>query len=557
MSKAGLLSSSSLRLSVVLTLVIWLSSAICIVGIVTLSERALLAPIEESVDEIIDMLAERADSDVFELFELYVDILRIEPIATSNLPDDSFEMFIDSYSELTLERNDDATMGRRWLLGAGEIPPTLQLPLEFYHQLLLSETPAWLQDNLNRRVNRRLMHSDSMLLWQIMSQSERLAQLLSLLSIDQQREGRCVRSAQPGTELWTSTGLAGGDGFFAVALPPTGPISGKPAMCWVKEIATMEGPAFQYGRVATETLDIVVMIRHWRNIGLVLSFLVATLAGVLLGQRVYARVRRINALTERIQEGELGYRLRLTGSGDDFDRLSSNINGMLDKIEQLMEGVKQVSDNITHDLRSPLTRLRNRIEQLQFTENPSADDIRLIAEQADDVLATFTSMLRIAQLEQGSLRQQFTHFDFVEMLREVHDLYEPVFADAGIRLVLLHSGEPAKTLGDRSLWTQVAVNLLDNALRYAPDSARVDMALRTLGDGFVFTVKDQGPGVPDHMLGRLTERFFRAQQHRDSSGTGLGLALVAAICKLHGASIELAGDSGLQVTITMTNQSAA
>ncbi|MEM1155081.1 MAG: ATP-binding protein [Pseudomonadota bacterium] len=535
---------------------IWLISAVCIIGIVTVSERALLAPLEENVNEIIHVLSERSDSDAFELFEWYVDILRIEAIPTENLPDANFETFIDSYSELTLERNNDAINGRRWLLGLEEVSPKLRLPLEFYQQLLFGEVPAWFHDELNRRVNRQVMHSDSMLRWQTMSPAERLAQILSLLSIDQQREGRCVSSTQYGTDLWDSTGLSGGDGFFAVTLPLSRSIGEKAVRCWVKEITPLEGPTFQYGVVATETLDIVLAIRHWRNIGIAVSFLVAALAGVLLGQRVYARVRRINALTTRIQEGELGHRLQVTGSGDDFDQLSANINVMLDKLEQLMEGVRQVSDNIAHDLRSPLTRLRNRIEELQFIENPSADNIRLIAGQADEVLATFTSMLRIAQLEQGSSRSQFTHFDFVEILHEVQDLYEPVFADAGIRLVLRHYGGPAESLGDRSLWTQVVTNLLDNALRYAPDSARVDLTLRTVKGGFVFTVKDQGPGVPDHMLSRLTERFFRAQQHRDSSGTGLGLALVAAICQLHGATIELMCDSGLQVTITMTDRSA-
>ncbi|MEM1141598.1 MAG: HAMP domain-containing sensor histidine kinase [Pseudomonadota bacterium] len=554
MPNPGLLTSSSVRLSLLLTLIIWLIAAVCIGGTVTLYERALLSPLSENVSELGDILIEQSRSDSFEAFEWYFDLLRVEPLQVDVSAEDEFPTFLTSYLDAAHQQSDAFSELRLWLLRARDTQPDAQWPLDFYRQLLMHEVPARFHSQLEQLPVRSSHDSNSPNWWEYMRSSTRLDHLIRLLSIDQQREGRCVRSLPTRDATWSKTSVSAGDGFAAVALTGEGSWPDRERLCWAREFADQQGQGFQIGVIATETLEIVHANRRWRNLGLALSLALALLAGFILGQRVYARLRTINALTERVRAGEFQHRLRISGKGDDFDQLSKNINAMLDQILQLMDGIRQVSDNIAHDLRSPLTRLRNRIEKLQLVATPDPKEVQALADQADQVLKIFSSLLRIAQLEQGIQRQQFARFDLAALLQEVFDLYEPVFQSQDIDLELSLSPDALPLYGDRSLWVQAMTNLLENALRYAAESARVIITLDVLNGWAEITVQDQGPGVPEHSLEKLTERFFRGEEHRQSEGTGLGLSLVAAICGLHDAELKFSNDGGFRVCIRIATE---
>ncbi|MEM9688585.1 MAG: HAMP domain-containing sensor histidine kinase [Pseudomonadota bacterium] len=562
-TKPSLLRSSSVRLAVLLVLVIWGVSAGIIIAIVAASERALLAPLNDEVIGLTEFLTEQLRSDELDLFEWYGDDIDTMFVDTGDLDADSPTEFLTAYTERLLEQQDErgdpqrGTQERLWLLEASDTLGDVDRPLELYLGLMREETPDRWHDALSGRVLERADSWPDKWRWDRLDISARLELLLSALQGRTDDEDICLRRLPLDDDLdWRNTGLAAAE-FEAVEITVSDVLEEDRRLCWTRTLSLGNGGALQIGRFADSTLVAVSTNRAYRTTGVVVGLLVAIVLGALLGQRIYARVRTINALTDQIRHGDLDHRLRLSGSGGDFDQLSANINAMLDKIVSLMSGVRQVSDNIAHDLRSPLTRLRNRIEHLQTIEQPTTDDIRPIAEQADEVLATFSSLLRIAQLEQGSQRQSFTTFDLGDVLREVVDLYEPVFSDAGIQLLLDLQRDRVVVSGDSHLWTQVFTNLLENSLRYASESTSVTVSLTATRHHAIAVVHDQGPGVPDHALPRLTERFFRGDKHRETGGTGLGLALVAAICRIHEGSVDFVNEGGLKVTLRLPRNTQA
>ncbi|MEM9335136.1 MAG: HAMP domain-containing sensor histidine kinase [Pseudomonadota bacterium] len=551
----SLLRSSSLRLSVLLMLVIWGVSAGIIVAVVGASERTLLRPLNDEITGQIEFFVEQLQGDEVEIFDWYEEELEAAFINTEDIDEEDLAAFLDVYVD-RLESDDEgsdrrqaAIQARLFLLtGQGGLE-SVDRPLDYYLLLLFEETPEDFHGDLYDSIESRLDDWPSAWHWERMTVAARIDVLVAALSRRAHDEEFCLRlSPTDPADNWKSYGLSSGD-FQAVRLEVETLLGVEERLCWVRELPIGGTRVLQYGRYADATLLAVSTNRSWRNIGVLISLSVSILLGSLLGRRIYGRLRTVNALTEQVRRGDLEHRLRLTGSGDDFDQLSANINAMLDKIVTLMSGVRQVSDNIAHDLRTPLTRLRNRIEHLQTIDQPTADDIAPIAEQADEVLATFSSLLRIAQLEQGSQRQSFAPVDLCELLSEVVDLYEPVFADAGIQLLLDLQRERVVTTGDAQLWVQVFNNLLENCLRYAAESISVTVVITATRGHAIVTVHDQGPGVPDHTISRLTERFFRGDEHRNAGGTGLGLALVAAIGRIHGATVDFANDSGLKVTL--------
>jgi signal transduction histidine kinase len=251
--------------------------------------------------------------------------------------------------------------------------------------------------------------------------------------------------------------------------------------------------------------------------------------------------------------GDLTKRVPMAKRHDELSELSSSINQMLDQIERLMHGMQQVSDNIAHDLRTPLTRLRSRLESmLRHLKDPAErETIEGALEDAESLLSTFASLLRIARAEAG-VQGNFVDIDLHAIAEDVADLYGPLAEEKGLSFVT-HLQEGLTTKGDPNLVAQALANVVDNAIKYTPEGS-VTVALTTQDDRPVFVVADTGPGVPDEYKGKVLERLFRMEQSRTSAGSGLGLSLVAAVARSHGMDLKLDDNTpGLRVTLRFPN----
>jgi signal transduction histidine kinase len=267
--------------------------------------------------------------------------------------------------------------------------------------------------------------------------------------------------------------------------------------------------------------------------------------GLFVTRRVLRRVDAMTETTRTIMAGDLGERLPVAGTGDELDRLAENLNVMLERIEALMHGLKEVSDNIAHDLKTPLTRLRNRTEQaLRSAKNEGEYRAALEStiEESDSLIATFNALLMIASAESGQARDNMTEFDAAEIANDIGELYEPLAEEKGIALKV-EADSAAPVNGNRELVSQALANLVDNAIKYAEpiNGATSEIVVRALsqGDRILLTVSDSGPGIPEADRGHVVERFVRLEQSRSKPGSGLGLSLASAVARLHGGELTL------------------
>lgn len=282
--------------------------------------------------------------------------------------------------------------------------------------------------------------------------------------------------------------------------------------------------------------------------GLAAMAVLAVLGSYLMAGSIAGRLEQINRISQDIRHGDLSRRMPQGPGRDEFDRLAGNLNRMLDQIQSLMEGVRSVSDAIAHDLRTPLARLRTRLERLRKAPQGELEaGVEQSIAETDSMLATFNALLSIAQLEAGSRRTDFADVDLQALMVDIVDLYEPVASDKNIDL-RLEQIAAVSLQGDRNLLFQAISNLVDNAVKYTPEGGSVQLELLRRGQGPRLVVGDSGPGIPAGERGRVFERFYRLDAHRDSAGNGLGLTLVAAVAKLHDSRLELRdNDPGLQV----------
>ena len=249
----------------------------------------------------------------------------------------------------------------------------------------------------------------------------------------------------------------------------------------------------------------------------------------------------VSATATAIAAGDLTRRVRLSGRGDEFDQLAETINDMLDRIARLMDGVRQVSNAIAHDLRTPITRARTRLEDAAL-HAATPEDLRAAIERAtvdlDGIVAVFQALLRISEIEAGSRRSAFAGFDLAPVLADIAELYGAVAEEKEVALAVeLPTHLPA--YGDQALVQQAVANLLDNAVKFSPPGSTVRLAVRSRGGQVDIVVADQGPGIPEADRTRATERFFRGETARSTPGAGLGLALVQAVAQLHGGALVL------------------
>ncbi len=282
------------------------------------------------------------------------------------------------------------------------------------------------------------------------------------------------------------------------------------------------------------------------------TMLLAILSGVLTSLSALRRVESINAITRGIMEGDLDRRVPTRGTGDEFDRLAANTNAMLDRIQLLMEGLRQVSNDIAHDLRTPLTHLRQRLEaarQGPRTIEAYENTIDAASDDADTILRVFASLLRIAQVEAGTRRSGFADLDLSALFAAMAEVYGPVAEDTGQGIST--EIEPGLMMrGDRDLLTQMLANLVENAIRHAGPGTNIALRLRRHGAELRGAVCDTGPGIPPEHRERVLGRFVRLDPARPGEGNGLGLALVKAVADLHGIRIDLAdAGPGLMVVL--------
>ena len=275
-----------------------------------------------------------------------------------------------------------------------------------------------------------------------------------------------------------------------------------------------------------------------------------------VGRRALRRIDSVSEASRRIMGGDLSGRLPITGAGDEFDRLSENLNTMLTRIAGLNEGLKQVSDNIAHDLKTPLTRLRNRAEAALAGDPDTAgyrEALEATIAESDRLIKTFNAILMISRLEAGYSTEAFVKVDLAATIRDVVELYEPAAEERNVILEAPESG-PSVIDGNRELIGQALSNVVDNAIKYSADAdgqPKVSVAIERLGGEVRLSVSDNGPGIPDEVdRERATERFVRLEKSRSQPGSGLGLSLAKAIMKFHGGRIELLpGSPGLTVVM--------
>jgi len=282
--------------------------------------------------------------------------------------------------------------------------------------------------------------------------------------------------------------------------------------------------------------------------------------GYLLSRRLLARLDTINRSSAAILGGDIAQRMPVRGTGDEYDVLAGNLNRMLDQIGALMAGIRNVTDDIAHDMRTPIARLRSRIEVTLMT--PTDTDgyrqalVRTI-EETDEILGMFNALLTIATAESGTPRERFATVDLVAVARSAVELYEPLAEDAGYALTL-EASDPVRVQGERHLITQALSNLVDNAITHGPRAGRITIGVVEDGADAVLSVADEGIGIPAACREKALERFGRLDTSRSRPGSGLGLSLVRAVARLHGGQVVLDDNRpGLRVTLRFPRHPAS
>jgi signal transduction histidine kinase len=350
---------------------------------------------------------------------------------------------------------------------------------------------------------------------------------------------------------WPSTASApkGWTEFRGSDPPPDAP---TPSL-WRAALATFPGgDRLLVGKDISDLDHFTEQIKTAVVLVVVLIFILAGWASVGVTRRTVGRIESINATSRAIMLSGLDKRIPLRGTNDEWDSVAENLNLMLDRIETLMGEVKQVSDNVAHDLRTPLTRMRGRLEKAYHGRRVSEDDQLLIGDtiaDLDAVLRIFSSITRIAQIETQARKVAFRSVNLVEIAGEVVELYDAAAEPAGTSLVVVGDSEVLVT-GDRDLIFDAIANLVDNAIKHGRTGGRVVVASERVDGRPVISIADDGPGIPPDEYEHVFKRFYRLEQSRYTPGNGLGLSLVAAVARLHGARIEMLDNSpGLKLRL--------
>ena len=311
------------------------------------------------------------------------------------------------------------------------------------------------------------------------------------------------------------------------------------------------GRSLVIGRRIDEITEIAQVVVRTLALGLLPAFIIVILIGMFLSQRIYLRVTELSRKIQHVATGDLRERLPVSGRGDTFDQMAISVNGMLDDIVSLVREIAAVGDNIAHDLRTPLTRVRVRLERGRAHAS-TLNELRGVVDQAigglDQSLSIVTALLRIAEIEHSRRLDGFSQVPLGPLVREVGDLYEPIAEDKGVAL-RVEATDEATVHGDRDLLFEAVANLVDNAVKFTPTGGQVELALKYRDGKTKIQVKDTGPGIPEAEREEVTKRFYRSDKSRRTEGLGLGLSLVAAIVKLHGFQFAITAGPGCTVDI--------
>jgi signal transduction histidine kinase len=350
---------------------------------------------------------------------------------------------------------------------------------------------------------------------------------------------------------WPADAPAAGAPAIDVALPEEGHGAAR-----IEVVAFADGTRVLVGRDLTERLGIQHVLEGSLAAAAALMLALGVAAGLAMSRHALRRLDAVNRTAAAILAGNLDDRVRLSGSRDEFDQLGAAINAMLDRIQHLIATIRNVTHNVAHDLRTPLNRLRGRLEIAVRTPRET-EEYRAVIQQgireADDIIGTFNAMLRIAEIRGRGRTRPNEPVDLSETVESLADLYQPLAEENGLEM--LWQAAPGITVsGDAPLISQALNNLIDNAVKYTPPGGTVVVAARTRGDTVELEVRDSGAGIPPDKRTEVLQHFSRLDSSRHTPGSGLGLSLVAAVADYHGATLTLADNHpGLKVTLTFAS----
>ena len=341
-------------------------------------------------------------------------------------------------------------------------------------------------------------------------------------------------------EVWP-TAMKGSGELATFSAPMAKPDIVDQALLRATSETLPDGTHLLVGKDLDNADEFVRKIKTALALGITLIFVLAGVASISVTQRTVGRIEAINATSRAIMQSGLGQRIALRGTQDEWDELAKNLNSMLDRIEALMAEVKHVSDNVAHDLRTPLTRMRGRLEKAHNRRRDAACDQSLIGDtmaDLDGVLAMFSSLTRIAQIEANNRPAGFRTINLAEVACEVVELFDAAVEDKGGHLDFV-GDHRVLISGDRDLLFDAVANLVDNAIKHGREAGHVTVEVRENDGSAVISVIDDGPGIPIGERQNVFKRFYRLERSRRAPGNGLGLSLVAAVARLHGARIEM------------------
>ncbi|MFA0789700.1 ATP-binding protein [Microbulbifer echini] len=566
--KIKLLKSSSFRLAIITFSCVCLSSSISLLTTYLLTKKSLVEPTLAQVEEIAnESIAEIGDLEFFHP-DIYPRFRDVEPrnfIYNDTSPSKFTKTYIQFFTNLLTQsglsqQEKLAAQGRLFALGEDINLPLENIPSILIRHLLNNEIPEDFHDYIENITDERF--SD----WPEYQESiHKSPSLLAKHYLEAEYflddESLCVEVLDTkGNAIFSNIeGLTPGNlkykAFYTIVSNSDPVIDHKNGQraCLIKASPLPDGGILLVGKEFTREYQLLDTLNYIIFYGFLFSVIISLLCGYLVSRQAIKRISEINQVCHQIMSGDLGKRVPFKNTDGDYDQLALHINSMLDKIQQLMTGVKQVSDNIAHDLKSPLTRLRGQLELLLHMEKPERGTIEAVIDENDRIIECFNALLRISQIEQGARRAAFRRFSLHSVLETLIEVYEPTFQDQGIQLSVTLLDDHHLIYGDKEQWSQTIANLFDNIVKYAPGSGNLNIKLsvnsQKESNYLHLQLHDSGPGIPEDDLQKVFERFYRIESHRHTKGNGLGLSLVMAVCNLHKAKIRLTNASGLLVQI--------